>query len=74
MSLVFLFYISQALMESDISVLVGHNYGISQMINAKTKMVSVLTEFQHVRGFEIAPCQAESSTTKVKINFSETKV
>nr|XP_039255616.1 uncharacterized protein LOC120332440 [Styela clava] len=61
----------QGLLESDITILVGHHYGISQMINSKTKMVSVLSEFHHVTGFEVAPCQAESSTTIVKLEFAD---
>lgn len=61
-------------MESDISVLVGHHYGISQLINAKTRMVSVLSEFQHIKGLEVAPYRAESRTTQVKIQFAAKKV
>lgn len=62
-----------ALMESDIAILVGHHYGISQLINAKTRMVSVLSEFQHIKGLEVAPCRAESRTTQVKIQFTAKK-
>jgi len=64
----------QAVVESDITLLVGHHYGISQLIDNKNKMASIFADFSAVKLVEVAPQQPGRSRTKVKVDFQDMAV
>ena len=61
-------------MESDIILLVGHHYGISQLIDNKNKMASIFADFSAVKVVEVAPQQPGASKTNVKVDFQDMAV
>jgi len=62
------------LRESEITLIVGHHYGISQLVNSKTKMASIFGDFTLVSSVEVAPCLPEASKTNVRVEFKELSV
>nr|XP_009861626.1 titin [Ciona intestinalis] len=60
-----------ALPESDITLLVGHHYGVSQLVNSKTKMSSMFADFTVVKSVEVAPCLPDSRKTNVRVDFKD---
>ncbi|XP_076803873.1 uncharacterized protein LOC143447572 [Clavelina lepadiformis] len=60
-----------ALIESDVTLIVGYHYGVSQLINSKTKMASIFSDFPLVQSVEVAPFQPNAIKTNVRVDFKD---
>lgn len=64
------------MVESDIILLVGHHYGVGQLIDSKgkSKMSSKFGDFLSIDQVEVAPYKASDVKTNVRIEFKDMAV